>query len=171
MVCSASRSRLGSSSRPAGIGGQRVAQRRERARRIAQLLLADERDLQRRRQLLDRLGRARPRALVDLDQLLEQAVALGGLIDQLQALGVGRLQVGAPVPLEAARGIVQVVLVQRRDLQHQHAPLVGIGLAFQQLLVGERQPLVIAGLDVEVGDRVQRVHVVGVDLQHALEDR
>ena len=46
---------------------------------------------------------ARARALVDLNQLLEQAVALGRLIDQLQALGVGRLQVGAPVPLEAAR--------------------------------------------------------------------
>ncbi len=41
----------------------------------------------------------------------------------------------------------------------------------QQLLVGERQPLVVAGLEVERRRRGQRLGVVRLDLQHALVDR
>jgi hypothetical protein len=62
-------------------------------------------------------------------------------------------------------------LVQGGDLQHHHPAFIRIGLAFQQLLVRVGQPLVIADLAVEVGDRVQRLEVVGVHLEDALENR
>ena len=123
------------------VGVQRVAQDREGARRIVQLLLADERDLQRRRQLLDGLGGAGARALVDLDQILEQAVLLGDRVDQLQRLGVGVLVVRALVPLEGQARLGQLVLAQARDLEDQRAARRRILGLIEQLLVGEDQPL------------------------------
>ena len=98
------------------IGRQRVDQRLEGARRVVQLLLADERDLERGRQLLEGLDGPLARALVDLDQLVEEAVPLGRLVDELQVLGARALQVGAPVPLEPRPRVVEVVLVDVGDL-------------------------------------------------------
>ncbi len=114
---------------------------------------------------------ARARAFVDLDQLLEQPVPLGGLIDQLQVLGRRRLEVGAAVPVEAAAGLVQVVLVDLADLDQQLAAGGRLLDPLQQLLVGVGQPLVVPRRAVETGHRLQRRQVLRIDLQHALVDR
>ena len=99
------------------VGRQRVDQRLEGARRIVQLLLADERDLERRRQLLERLAGPLARPFVDLDQLVEEAVPLGGLVDHLQVLGRrGSRGRRAGTTRSRARGSSSVVLVEVGDL-------------------------------------------------------
>ena len=73
---------------PGRIGGEGVAQRAEGALLVVQLVLADERHLQRRRQLLDRLGGPGAGALVRSGSALRRARALGRLVEHLQPLGV-----------------------------------------------------------------------------------
>ena len=156
---------------PGRIRRQGLAERGERTLLVVQLVLADERDLQRRRQLLDGLVGPGAGPVVDLDQLLVQAMPLGRLIEHLQPLGVRPIDVGPPVPLERAERVIQVILVERRDLQVDAAPFDRLLDLFEQLLVGERQPLVVTGLEVEGGRGGQRRRVVRIDLQHPLVDR
>ena len=97
-------------------------------------------------------------------------MAFGGLIDRLQALGVGALEIGAAVPLEPAAGLAEVVLVERGDLEDEAPAFEDVFRAFQKLLVGEGQLLVAAGLEVKQRDRLESLQVVGVHLQDPFED-
>ena len=155
---------------PGRIDRQRVGEDPERPGRVSHLLLADERDLQGGRQLLERLRRPVACPLVNLNELLVQTMSVRCLVHRLEGLGVGVLQVGPSIPLEPSARIAEVLFVQARDLEDEDAALVCVVRLLEQLLVGVGEPLVVAGLLVERRHRLQRLEIFRVHLQHALED-
>ena len=168
------------------LGGDRL-----RARAVAEPALADAGELARPRHEPLGLGRRaaraerdQPLALVgeDLGELAPQAVRLGGAAHVGERVLVGRLVVRAPPPPERAARIAELVGGGRGDPLDQRAPVLGVlgGLgAGRQLGAARRERehaldhrdvlLPPAELGEQLGGGGERLVLIGVELEHALE--
>ncbi len=138
---------------------------------VVQLVIPELGDAVAVRGDLVRIAREIRLALEDLEQLLPVA---GREVQRVEALDRGEV-VGvdlkdALVGVRRLRGVVQLALVDRADLEEEALLLVGIPDDVRLLRVDVEQLGPLLELQVQLGELVERRQLLGIDLEHLVVD-
>jgi hypothetical protein len=150
-------------------GGEDRLVARDRALDVGQLDLGQARRAQREVVARGRAGFARGARVEDLEQVGVPFVAREDRVQERERLFVARavVQDGAQV-LDRLVRLLQLLVVEARKLDAQRPAVRGHLNQLQLALEDLREVSERRARDVQLGQRVQRLDVVGVELEHGL---
>ncbi len=149
-----------------------VAIELDRARHVLEALLVEIRDAVLEADRLRRIRGHLALAREDREQLLP---VLGLLVEDVEArerLEIVRIELeDLRVGVDRLRHVAELALVDRADLVVDALLLFGVGDEVRLLRVDGEQLGPVREAEVALDERVERAHVVAVDLEHLLVDR